>query len=107
MSAENVLDRPPQKTPEDEKTKPPRKWTVVFVNDDYTTFDFVIAVVSEVFRKTHEEASKFAMQVHTQGRANIGVYTREIAETKAAQCVMYAMKQDHPLQVTIEPVDPD
>ena len=92
----------PVKSPE--KLKPPRKWAVILLNDDYSTFEFVITVCQKVFRKTHEEAQQLAKEVHSQGSAVAGVYTHEIAETKAVTVNHIADTAEFPLRADIRAV---
>ena len=65
-----------------DKTVTPKLYRVLLLNDDYTTMEFVVAVIEEVFRKTPAEAFRLMMQVHTEGQAVCGAYTYEVAETK-------------------------
>ena len=84
------------------KTKKPPMFKVMMLNDDYTPMDFVVVVLESIFRKTHEEAMDVMMQVHKKGAALVGVYTRDIAETKIDQTVEYARLHEYPLQCTLE-----
>lgn len=84
-------------------TKRPQLWRVVLHNDDYTTQEFVVFVLVEFFRKGETEATQLMLKVHTAGRAVVGVYTKEIAETKVALVLDCARENDHPLMVTMEP----
>jgi ATP-dependent Clp protease adaptor protein ClpS len=85
------------------KTKKPPLYAVLLLNDDYTPMDFVIHVLKKFFQKSEEEAMRLMLQVHEKGQAVAGVYTREIAESKAARVVQYAQEQKHPLQARIAP----
>lgn len=88
---------------EREKTKRPRRYQVVFHNDDYTTMEFVVHVLMKFFHKSETEATQIMLQVHHQGYGIVGVYTRDVAESKAAQVVAYAKENGHPLKCTAEP----
>ncbi len=83
--------------------KRPRLYRVLLHNDDYTTMEFVVRVLMEVFRKSQDEATHIMLHVHTKGLGVCGVYTREIAETKVAQVEDLARKEEHPLLCTMEP----
>lgn len=85
------------------RTKRPRLYRVVLHNDDYTTMEFVVRVLMEVFRKGRDEATAIMLHVHTRGRGICGVYTREIAEEKVARVVELAREEEHPLLCTMEP----
>jgi ATP-dependent Clp protease adaptor protein ClpS len=94
-----VLERAP-------KVGRARLWCVVFWNDDYTTKWFVVHVLEHFFRMNETTATAFMMAVHQTGKGIAGVFTRDIAETKAAQVMAYAKEFGMPLMVTAEPDDP-
>ncbi len=85
------------------KTKKPPLYAVLILNDDYTPMDFVVHVIMKFFQKSEDEAMRLMLQVHEKGQAVCGIYTREIAESKAARVVQYAQEQQHPLQARIAP----
>ncbi|MAR55985.1 MAG: ATP-dependent Clp protease adapter ClpS [Rickettsiales bacterium] len=85
------------------KVKRPSFYRVVLLNDDYTPMDFVVTILETIFRKTHEEAVQVMLEIHQKGAAVCGVFTRDIAETKADQVVEVARVNDYPLQCVIEP----
>jgi ATP-dependent Clp protease adaptor protein ClpS len=78
---------------------------VVLLNDDYTPMDFVVDVLMKFFGMNEEKATQVMLLVHTQGKAVCGVYTRDIAETKAAQVNQYSSECEHPLLCEIERAD--
>jgi ATP-dependent Clp protease adaptor protein ClpS len=84
------------------KLKRPPMYKVVMLNDDYTPMDFVVEVLEMFFAMNREQATRIMLQVHTQGKAVCGVFTRDIAETKAAQVNQYARENQHPLLCEIE-----
>ena len=84
-------------------THKPRAFHVVLYNDDYTTMDFVEAILVKIFHHSPSTASQLMLEVHTKGKAVAGTYTREIAETKQAEAVALARQQGHPLKCTVEP----
>ena len=81
--------------------KPPM-YKVLLLNDDFTPMDFVVSILQKIFYKNKEDAVKITMNVHTSGVGVCGVFTKDIAETKAEQVVVYAQENQHPLQCTIE-----
>ena len=87
----------------DPEVSEPPKYVVLLLNDDYTTMEFVIEVLTRFFRKTNEEAMQIMLKVHTEGKGIAGIYSREIAETKALQVNEYAKSHRHPLKCTAEP----
>ncbi len=84
------------------KTQEPDLYRVVLLNDDYTTMDFVVHILEEVFQKSPAEAYRVMMAVHTQGRGVAGHYPHEVAETKVAAVVDWARASGFPLQATME-----
>lgn len=84
------------------KTKKPRLYKVLLLNDDYTPMEFVVFVLSAVFGKSTQEATTIMLHVHQKGVGLCGVYTHEIAETKVAQVMELARENEHPLQCTME-----
>ena len=84
------------------KTKRPPLYKVILLNDDYTPMDFVVAVLEQVFRRSHEEAMAIMLEVHQKGAGIAGIYTRDVAETKADLVVEYARINEYPLQCTLE-----
>ena len=82
----------------------PRKYQVVLLNDDYTPMDFVVTVLQAFFYLSEEAATQVMLQVHHQGRAVCGVYTRDIAETKVVLVNEFSKTHQHPLLCCMEPV---
>lgn len=88
---------------DDEASADPPKHAVVLYNDDYTTMDFVIEVLQRFFHKSLEDARRIMLEVHQHGKGVAGVYTLEIAETKASQVMEYARLKGFPLKCVVEP----
>lgn len=84
------------------KTKKPSMYKVLMLNDDYTPMEFVVFILERLFGKTREEATQIMLHVHNRGVGVCGVYTYEVAETKATQVMDLARKEGHPLQCTLE-----
>ena len=82
--------------------KKPPLFKVVLLNDDYTPMEFVVEVLESFFRMNREQATHVMLAVHTQGKGVCGIYTRDIAETKAAQVNQHARESGHPLLCEIE-----
>lgn len=85
------------------KLKKPQLYKVILMNDDYTPMEFVVKVLERFFHKNREQATQIMLQVHQKGMGICGVYTREVAETKVRQVMLYAAENQHPLQCTMEP----
>mgnify|MGYP005990159279 CR=1 FL=1 len=86
------------------KPKLPSLYKVVILNDDYTPMEFVVHVVQTVFNKTHDEATRLMLKIHTEGMGVCGMYPLEIAETKMNQVLNFAKESQHPLQCIIEKI---
>ncbi|MEE8058089.1 MAG: ATP-dependent Clp protease adapter ClpS [Pseudomonadales bacterium] len=80
----------------------PPMYKVVLLNDDYTPMEFVVEVLETFFHMNREKATQIMLAVHTQGKGICGVFTRDIAETKAAQVNQYSRDNQHPLLAEIE-----
>jgi len=87
---------------ERQEIKSPPLYKVFLVNDDYTTMDFVIHMLEEVFHKPPAEATRIMLHVHKNGKGLAGVYTREIAETKIETVHELARRNGFPLKCTME-----
>jgi len=82
-------------------TRPPL-YRVVLHNDDYTPMDFVVGVLCTFFAMNLEQATQIMLKVHTQGKAVCGVFSRDVAETKAEQVNNYSRKHQQPLLCNVE-----
>ncbi|NBC21061.1 MAG: ATP-dependent Clp protease adapter ClpS [Alphaproteobacteria bacterium] len=87
------------------KTKRPSLYRVMLLNDDYTPMEFVVFVLERFFNKSREEATRIMLHVHQKGVGLCGVYTYEVAETKVAQVLDMAQRNEHPLQCVMEKDD--
>jgi ATP-dependent Clp protease adaptor protein ClpS len=90
-------------TVEKPTTREPRRYQVVLHNDDYTTMEFVVHVLQKFFYKSETEATQIMLHVHHKGYGIVGLFTRDVAETKASQVMDYAKQHGHPLRCTAEP----
>jgi ATP-dependent Clp protease adaptor protein ClpS len=90
-----------------ERTKPevrePERYHVLLHNDDYTTMEFVMRILEEVFLKQPAEAYRIMMKVHVEGLGLAGIYPLEIAETKVATVHELAREHGFPLRASAEP----
>ena len=87
------------------KTERPPLYKVLLLNDDYTPMEFVVHVLERFFGITHAQAVEIMLTVHKKGVAVVGVFSYEIAETKVAQVMDFARRNQHPLQCTMEKED--
>lgn len=90
----------------DEKIKQkiiePKRWKVVFLNDESTPIDFVVGLLTETFKHSQETAKAITLEIHTQGSGIAGVYSFEIAEAKAVEATQLARSSAFPLQIKME-----
>lgn len=84
------------------ETKRPPFFKVVLLNDDFTPMEFVVEILKSVFRHPHEEAVSIMLQIHHKGAGICGVFTRDVAETKAEIVIGLARKNEYPLQCVLE-----
>lgn len=87
------------------RTKRPSMYRVLLLNDDYTPMEFVVYVLERYFNKSREQATQIMLHVHNHGVGVCGVFTFEVAETKVAQVLDLARRNEHPLQCTMEKED--
>jgi ATP-dependent Clp protease adaptor protein ClpS len=87
------------------RTKKPSMYRVLILNDDYTPMEFVVLILERFFNKDREQATRIMLHVHQKGVGVCGVYTYEVAETKVAQVMDMARRNEHPLQCTMEKED--
>ena len=85
------------------RVEPPKRYKVLLHNDHYTTMEFVIFILTQVFRRTSEEAVQIMLHVHQKGMGVAGVYGYEIAETKVQKVTSLAKQQGFPLRCSMEP----
>jgi ATP-dependent Clp protease adaptor protein ClpS len=96
---QDVLTR----TRAEKKTKPPPLYKVLLHNDDYTTQEFVVWVLMEVFLRTELDATRIMLAVHQSGIGVAGIYPHDVAETKVARVAELAAENGMPLLCTMEP----
>ncbi|MFN7958071.1 MAG: ATP-dependent Clp protease adaptor ClpS [Holophagaceae bacterium] len=87
------------------KLREPGMWKVLLHNDDYTTQEFVVFLLKTVFRKPEPEATAIMLAVHRAGVGVAGIYTRDVAETRAERGRQLAERDGFPLLLTVEEND--
>ncbi len=85
-----------------DKVKEPEQYNVIMLNDDFTTMEFVVEVLVDIFRKDHATAETLMLTVHKSGRAVIGKYPYDIAATRVKKALARAAEQGFPFRMTIE-----
>ena len=83
--------------------KEPRRYKVIIHNDDFTTMEFVVEVLKTVFFYSNEKAEELMLQVHHANKAVVGIYTYDIAVSKANKAINMAREKGFPLRLTVEP----
>jgi ATP-dependent Clp protease adaptor protein ClpS len=85
--------------------KEPPRYAVFLHNDDYTTMEFVVEVLTIDFSKPQEEAVGLMLKVHEEGKAVAGIYSFDVAESKILKVTEKARRSGFPLKLTMEPVE--
>ena len=89
-------------TKEKPEVKKPDMYAVVLINDDYTPMEFVVYVLQTIFKKNYEEAKKIMLLVHNEGKGICGIFSLDIAETKANQVIEFSRINQHPLECKVQ-----
>lgn len=93
---------------EDEvEVRKPNMYRVVLLNDDFTPMEFVVWILQAVFHKAHAEATQIMLTVHHRGKGVCGIFSYDVARTKAAQVHKLAEQNEHPLKCVLEVVESD
>ncbi|MCI5580280.1 MAG: ATP-dependent Clp protease adaptor ClpS [Phocaeicola plebeius] len=85
----------------------PRRYKVLIHNDDFTTMEFVVKVLVQVFFKSPAEAEVLMLKVHHSGQAVVGVYSYDIAQSKVRKALGMAQRENFPLRFSVKPEDED
>jgi ATP-dependent Clp protease adaptor protein ClpS len=89
-------------TKEKLKIDEPSMYDVIFLNDEITTFEFVMKVLKQIFNKTQEQAMALTKHIHENGKGVVGTYLHEIAEQKGIEATVLARDEGYPLQVKVQ-----
>lgn len=81
----------------------PRRFMVIFINDDFTSMEFVVNVLVTVFHKPVHDAEQLMLKVHHEGQAVVGVYSFDVARTRTELTLQMARNEGFPLQVIYRP----
>ena len=84
------------------KVKEPGMYNVIMLNDDFTSMEFVVEILIDIFHKDPISAEAIMMHVHKNGRAIIGLYPYDIALTKTNAAMTRARNEGFPFRMTIE-----
>ena len=103
------MPREQSQTRERQRTnlKEPRRYKVIIFNDDFTTMDFVVMILKQVFLKSEEEANALMLRVHHSDKAVVGIYSYDIAVSKARKATAMAREAGFPLRLSVDPEEGD
>jgi ATP-dependent Clp protease adaptor protein ClpS len=99
MPKEQAATRERQRT----DLREPRRYRVIIYNDDFTTMEFVVRVLTEVFFKSQTEAEALMLAVHHSDKAVVGIYSYDVAASKVRKATAMAREEGFPLRLTMEP----
>ncbi len=80
----------------------PRMYKVIMLNDDFTTMEFVVQILVEIFHKDAASAESIMLTVHRNGRAVVGIYTYDVAVTKITAATRRAREEGFPFRMVVE-----
>ena len=83
--------------------KEPQRYKVTIYNDDFTTMEFVVKILVQVFLKSEAEAEALMLQVHHSDKAVVGIYSYDVATSKVRKATNMAREAGFPLRLTVEP----
>ena len=89
-------------TESETKLEKPKLFKVLLHNDDFTTMEFVVFILKQVFMRSDMESVTIMLKVHTEGRGVCGIYPKDVASTKVEQVTAYSRQHQHPLQCAME-----
>lgn len=92
----DVLDR------EDIDLEEPKDFNLVGLNDDYTTVDFVIAVLKETCHRSSEDAARITQDIHKNGKGIMFTGCYDVVLTKSLQIKSMAKEYSFPFKTTVE-----
>ncbi len=84
------------------KTKEPKRYNVIMLNDDFTTMEFVVSILIEIFHKDSLTAEALMLNVHKNGKAVVGTYSYDIAVTKTEAALARARENSFPFRMIVE-----
>jgi ATP-dependent Clp protease adaptor protein ClpS len=99
MAKEQSATRERQRT----DLREPRRYKVTIYNDDFTTMEFVVKILTQVFFKSEAEAEALMLKVHHSDKAVVGVYSYDVATSKVRKATTMAREEGFPLRLTVEP----
>lgn len=89
-------------TESETKLEKPKLFKVLLHNDDFTTMEFVVFILKQVFMRSDMEAVTIMLKVHTEGVGVAGIYPFEVAQMKSEKTMNLARAHEYPLLCTVE-----
>lgn len=86
----------------EKKLHEPSKYKIIMLNDDSTPMDWVINILTTIFKHSQETAEKITLTIHNEGSGIVGVYTYEIAEQKTSEAITASREHGFPLAIKME-----
>ncbi|MCH5342344.1 MAG: ATP-dependent Clp protease adaptor ClpS [Acetatifactor sp.] len=80
----------------------PKRYRVIMHNDDFTSMEFVVEILMDIFHKDVMEAERLMLMVHESGKAAVGSYPYDIAVTKVQAATARAKEEGFPFRLTVE-----
>ena len=84
------------------RIKEPRQYNVIMLNDDFTTMEFVVSILVDIFHKDPVSAEAIMLGVHKNGQAVVGKYPYDIAITRVNSALSRAKSEGFPFRMTVE-----
>lgn len=81
---------------------PPSKWKVIFLNDDQTPMEFVIQLLTTIFKHSEDSAREVTLEIHNTGSGVAGIYSYEIAEQRGIEATQVSRNNGFPLKIQVE-----
>jgi len=81
---------------------PPSMWKVVFLNDDQTPMEFVIELLTTIFKHSTDSAKEVTLEIHNTGSGIAGIYSYEIAEQRGMEATQVSRNNGYPLRIQVE-----
>jgi len=105
LPLQTVMPQEQSATRERQRTdlREPRRYKVTIYNDDFTTMEFVVKVLKQVFFKSETEAQSLMLMVHRSDKAVVGIYSYDVAISKVQKATRMAREEGFPLRLTYEP----
>ena len=97
------MTRTKDKAAKKERIKEPEEYRVILLNDNYTSMDFVVGILMDIFHKDFQDANRIMLDVHKKGKGLVGQYPWDIAATKTEQVHAAARLNEFPLRCIVEP----